>query len=221
MFIMNRRALCALTAVVSLVGSAHGAGPAQNAAKSDQATLSSIAFTSIAVVTSDADGNYTLIDSRFDETATAGALFGLAGAAINSSVNAGEDDAKADRFRETAATIDLSGMIGTSAKELLTARANPPLAPSKEEASHTLLVEIRDWGLIRSSRDDPRLRVFLNLSWKVLNAKGEAVFEKKRENAVGSNLRLLDEHTNETFKAEMEALAAKAGPLIAYQIIYR
>lgn len=189
--------------------------------KGDQVALASISFTSIAVETSAADSNYTVVDSRFEETGTAGALFGMLGATINSGINAGEDNKKADRFREAAANIDLAGIINKSANDLLAARGNPPLAPSKAEASHTLLIEIHNWGLIRSTTDDPRLRVFLNLSWKVLDAKGKVAFEKKRENAVGPTLRPLDEYTNEILTAEMETLAAKAGPLIAYQIIYR
>lgn len=197
--------------------------------KGDQVALASISFTSIAVETSAADSNYTVVDSRFDETsggaAVLGALGGVLGTVVttslNSGINAGEDNKKADRFREAAAKIDLAGFINKSANELLAARGNPPIAPSKAEASHTLLIEIHNWGLIRSTTDDPRLRVFLNLSWKVLDAKGKVVFEKKRENAVGPTLRPLDEYTNEILTAEMETLAAKAGPLIAYQIIYR
>ncbi len=204
-----------------MTGIALGAPDSANAKKRDAIAFSSIVITSIAVETSAADSNYTVVDSRFDETATAGALFGVLGASISSGINAGEDNKKADRFREAAAKIDLAGIINKSSSDLLAARADPPLARSKEEASHALLIEVRNWGLIRSTQDDPRLRVFLNLTWKVLDAEGNLVFEKKRENAVGPTLRLLDEYTNEILTAEIETLAAKAGPLIAYQIVYR
>lgn len=210
-----------MAAAVSLTGAALGAPESENSKKQAPVALSSIAFASIAVKTSSDDSNYTVIDSRFDETSTAGALFGVLGASISSGVNAGEDNKKADKFREAAAKIDLAAIITQSASDLLAARANPPLALSNEDASHTLLIEIRNWGLIRSGKDDPRLRAFLNLSWKVLDADGDVVFEKKRENAVGPTLRPLDEYTDEILTAEMEALAAKAGPLIAYQIVYR
>lgn len=214
-------AVAALAASVAFSAAALGAPDSTSAKKRETVELSSISFTSIVVETSAADSNYTVVDSRFDETGTAGALFGMLGASINSGINASEDNEKADRFREAAAKIDITGIISKSASDLLSARANPPLAPSKEEASHTLLIEIRNWGLIRADKEDPRLRVFLNASWKVLDAKGDVVFEKKRENAVGPTLRPLDEFTNEIFTAEMEALAAKTGPLIAYQIVYR
>ncbi len=216
-----RLVLSAHAAVLAVTEVALAAPDSTNRKKSAQVALSSIVFTSIAVETSATDSNYTVVDSRFDETATAGALFGVLGASISSGINAGEDNKKADRFREAAAKIDLAGIINKSANDLLAARGNPPLAPPQEDASHTLLIEIRNWGLIRSTQDDPRLRAFLNLSWKVLDAEGNIVFEKKRENAVGPTLRLLDEYSNEILTAEMETLAAKAGPLVAYQIIYR
>lgn len=215
--------LSALATMAASISISSAAPDTANAKKREAAPLSSIAFTSIVVESSAADSNYTVIDERFDETSAGGLLFGggMLGAALNSGLNAGQDNTKADRFREAAAKIDIAGIITKSANDLLTSRANPPVAPSKEEASHTLLIKIHNWGLIRADQEDPRLRAFLNLSWEVLDAKGDAVFEKKRENAVGPTLRPLDEYTNEILTAEMEMLAAKAGPLVAYQIIYR
>jgi hypothetical protein len=213
--------LIALAAAAVSISAAVAAPASENAKKGEQVALSSISFTSIAFETSAADSNYTVIDSRFDETAAAGALFGLLGASLNSGINAGEDNEKADRFREAAAKIDLVGIITKSVNDMLTARADPPVAASREEASHVLHIEIRNWGLIRSAKDDPRLRGFINLSWKILDADGKTVFEKKRENAVSPTLRPLDEYTNELLTADIETLAAKTGPLIAYQIVYR
>jgi hypothetical protein len=167
------------------------------------------------------DSNFTVIDSRFDETATAGVLLGVVGASINSSINASEDDKKADAFRAGAATIDLAGVISGSATETLMARGTPTVAPSKTDASHVLLIEIRNWGLGRAAKDDPRLRTFVNLTWKVLDGKGKVVFEKERENSVAPTLRRLEEFNDEILKSEVETLAKKAGRQIAYQIIYR
>jgi hypothetical protein len=208
-----------LAAAVS--SAAFGATEPQNAAKGEKAALSTIEFASIAVETSSEDSNFTVIDSRFDETATAGAFLGVLGASVNSGINAGEDNKKADRFREAAAKIDLAGLISKSASDRLAVRANPPLAASKADASHVLVIELRNWGLIRADRDDPRLRTFLNLSWKIVDQKGATVFEKKRENAVSPTLRALEEVNDQVLTTEMETLASKAGQQIAYQIIYR
>jgi hypothetical protein len=197
-----------------------GAADAREKPQPAQA-LADIGISSIAVDVAADDSNFTVIDSRFDETATAGALLGVLGASINSGINAGEDDKKADPFRAGAAGIDLAAILRGSAGETLAARANPPVAESRADASHSLIIEIHNWGLIRASRDDPRLRAFLNLSWKITDAKGRTVFEKKRENAVAPELRPLSDHSDETLKADIEALAAKTGALIAYQIIYR
>lgn len=197
-----------------------GAADARGKPQPAQA-LADIALTSLLVEVSADDSNFTVIDSRFDETATAGALLGVLGASINSGINAGEDNEKADRFRAGAAGIDLAAILRGSAGETLAARANPPVAEGRADASHSLIIEIHNWGLIRASREDPRLRAFLNLSWRIADAKGKTVFEKKRENAVAPELRPLSDHSDETLRADVEALAAKAGALIAYQIIYR
>jgi opacity protein-like surface antigen len=222
---MNRATVFLFSAAAALVAATAAAAydkPPQtvNAGASDQ-PLSSISFESITVEASASDSNFTLIDSRFEETAAAGAFFGIIGAGVSSGIAAGEDDKKADRFREGAAAIDLSGLLTSAASEALAARANPPLAEMKDGSSHVLVIEIRNWGLIRVERDDPRLRAFLNLSWRILDGKGKTVFEKKRENSVSSAMRLLDEYSDESLKSEIESLATKAGRQVAYQIIYR
>jgi hypothetical protein len=211
--------LAAATAA-TLVAGVETSSAADNARASDT-PLSSIRFESVAVETSASDSNFTVIDSRFEETAAAGAFFGIIGAGVSSGIAAGEDDKKADRFREGAAAIDISGLLTSAASEALAARADPPLAEMKDGASHVLVIEIRNWGLIRVERDDPRLRAFLNLSWRILDGKGKTVFEKKRENSVSSAMRLLDEYSDESLKSEIESLATKAGRQVAYQIIYR
>lgn len=198
-----------------------GADTPKSGARGKAATLSSVALSKLTVETSSSDSNYTVVDSRFDETGTAGALFGIVGASVNSGINAAEDGKKADRFREAAAKIDLAGFLTRSAAERLGAQDNPALATAKAEASHALVIEIHNWGLIRAARDDPRMRSFLNVSWKILDAKDSVVFEKSRENAVSPTLRALGDFTDEILTTEMETLASKTGQQIAYQIIYR
>lgn len=213
--------LSVAAAIAHPVGAYAHAAAATSSASIDNQTLSGITFENIAVETSSHDSNYTVVDARFNETATAGALFGIVGAGISSGVAAGQDDQKADRLRETARAIDLAGILTNSASAVLAQQSNPAVADSKDAASHLLRIEIRNWGLIRAERDDPRLRTFLNLTWRILDRNGETVFEQKRQNAVTSTLRPLDQFTDEIFTSEMESLAAKAGQQIAYQIIYR
>lgn len=217
---IDRRRLLA-TGSFSIALALSGGALAKSKNPSGASDLKTIPFESVFVETSADDSNFTLIDSRFDETATAAVLFGVVGASINSSVNAGEDDKKADVFRASANAIDLAGLLTASASDTLAARAAPPGAPTKADASHVLLIEIRNWGLTRAAKDDPRLRTFLNLTWKVLDGKGAVLFEKKRENAVAPTLRRLEEFDDATLKTEIETLAQKAGAQIAYQIIYR
>lgn len=217
---IDRRRLLA-TGSFSIALALSGGALAKSKNPSGASDLKAIPFESVFVETSADDSNFTLIDSRFDETGTAAVLFGVVGASINSSVNAGEDDKKADVFRAGANAIDLAGLLTASARDTLAARAAPPSAPTKADASHVLLVEIRNWGLTRAAKDDPRLRTFLNLTWKVLDGKGAVLFEKKRENAVAPTLRRLEEFDDATLKTEIETLAQKAGAQIAYQIIYR
>lgn len=221
LFLTFRRVQTALL-IASLVAASMGAAAADAPAKpASGRALADIDLNAVFVETSASDSNFTVIDSRFDETSTAGALFGVLGASISSGINAGEDDKKADPFRAGAAAIDLAGILTRSAGDSLAARQNPPLAGAKAEASHTLVIEIHNWGLIRASREDPRLRAFLNLSWKIADEKGKTVFEKKRENAVAPVLRRLEEHSDETLKGDIETLASKTGQLIALQLVYR
>ncbi len=189
--------------------------------KSSEGDLAAIAVSAIYVEIATGDSNFTVIDSRFDETATAGVLLGIVGAGINSGINAGEDNKKADVYRAEAATIELASILERSAEDTFALRSEPPLAAEKSAASHVLVIEIRNWGLSRADKDDPRLRAFLNLTWRIEDPKGKTLFEKKRENNVASTMRRLEETDIETFKSEMTAIAEKAGKQIAYQVIYR
>ena len=184
-------------------------------------SLRDIEIDSLFIDVSEDDSNFTVIDARMDETGTAGALFGIVGAGINSANNAGQDDKLADTLRDAAAEIDLSALLSGAISSTLADRQALPLPETQGEASHTLLVEIRNWGLMRQNREDKRMRVFLNLTLSVLDDKQKTVWEKKRENAVGGDAAMFEEFTGERLKSELTALAEKSGKYIAYQIIYR
>jgi hypothetical protein len=191
------------------------------AAAQPDSSLRDVDIASLYIDVSDEDSNFTVIDARMDETMTAGVFFGIVGAGINSASNASQDDKLADTLREAAAEIDLKTALTGAIAETLSGKDALPLAADRSEASHTLLVEIRNWGLMRKSREDERMHVFLNLSLSVLDAKGKPVWEKKRENAVGAEAAAFEDFTGERLQSEMAALAEKSGKFVAFQIIYR
>lgn len=191
------------------------------AAAQSETSLAAIDFRSLFVEVSDQDSNFTVVDARIDETYAAGAFFGLLGAAVNSAANAAEDDGKADTLRAAAAEIDLKSALDSAIREPLAAHGAPPLAPDGFEASHTLRVEIRNWGLLRKNREDKEMRAFLNLTLEILDEKGHRVWRKERENAVSGRAAEFEAYTEDRFKSEMQELAEKSGRYIAYQIIYR
>jgi len=207
---VRRSALVAL--IIGLVTPAHA---------QQQMALSDIAFNSLFIEVSVEDSNFTVVDARMDENYTAGAFFGVVGAGLSSAGAAGQDDKKADIFREGAAQIDLSSMLRESIIETLSSSDNLNLMDDKASASHTLLVEIRNWGLLRKSQENREMRTFLNLTLEIINNRGQVVWEKKRENAVSEKSALFETYTDEIIEAEMAALAKKTGQFIAYQIIYR
>lgn len=205
--------------VIALCLAACGLGGAAFAQPAE--SLRDIEIESLFIDVSEDDSNFTVIDARMDETATAGVLFGIVGAGINSASNAGQDDKLADTLRDAAAEIDLQTLLSDAITSTLAERQALPLSEAQSEASHTLLVEIRNWGLMRQNREDQRMRVFLNLTLSVLDDKQKTVWEKKRENAVGGDAALFEEFTAERLQGELTALAEKSGKYIAYQIIYR
>lgn len=191
------------------------------AAAQQTRSLDQIEFKSLFIEVSDRDSNFTVVDARFDETGTAGVFFGIVGAGLNSAQNAAQDDDKADTLRAAADKIDLTAILSDALRETLASRGDIALAAGRAEASHTLLVEIRNWGLLRKNREDAQMRVFLNLTLTVLDAKNRTVWEKKRENAVGDEAAPFEAYTDEKLTAEMEKLARKSGQYVAYQFIYR
>jgi len=183
--------------------------------------LRDIPLENLFVEVSEADSNFTIVDARMDETATAAVLFGLVGAAISSVAVASEDDEKADRLRETAESIDVAGVLLAGINATLGANERIDMAADKSEASHILVVELRNWGLLRRSQEDNDMRAFLNLTLKIFDENETLLWEKKRENAVGSFSAPLEEFTDEKFSEEIEALVRKTGQYVGYQIIYR
>lgn len=211
MRMVRRRLICA--ALLALT--------AAPAVAQKEASLGDIDISTLYVEVSDADGNFTVVDARVDETGTAGVFFGVVGAGINSAANASQDDKKADTLRAAAAELDLKSIVLAAVTQTLAARESVPLSLDQAGASHTLLVEIHNWGLMRKNRETQEMRVFLNLSIDLLDEKKKTVWRKKRENNVGQKAEPFEAFTPAMFKEEMERLAQKSGQHVAYQIIYR
>jgi hypothetical protein len=185
------------------------------------AKLSDLTITSLAVEADPDPGKFTVIDARMDETATAAVLFGLVGATINSAQNASEDEAKAAPLMPVATSLDMKALITKAIIDRLTERQALPLSPDRESASHTLVVDLGEWGLIRRSQGDVLMRTFLNINVVVENAKGRKLYGPERSRSIGGREEPLNMYTPEVFKADMEELALKAGREIANKIIYR
>lgn len=210
-----------LRLLLAVLGSVLSILATSEAAPAPTRPLSEIELKTVFVTADERDSNFTVVDARFDETATAAVLFGLAGAAINSATNASEDDKKADTLREVAKSVDIAGILSDSLARALERHGELELRTDRGAAGHTIEVAIHNWGLTRANREDARMRTFLNLSVSVIDAKGRVVWEKKRENSVGQSLAPFEEFTAERFKSEMESLAAKSGQYIGNQINYR
>ncbi len=183
--------------------------------------LAEIEFETLFIEISEEDSNFTVVDARMDETATAAVFFGVLGAGLTSAGNAAHDDKKADTLREAAAKIDLSSLLLDAMNQTFASSEDIAMASGQDMASHTLVVEIRNWGLLRKNKESQEMRSFLNLTLKIRDNKNEIIWEKKRENAVGDKSSLFEDYTEEKLTSEMEAVAEKTGRYIAYQFIYR
>ena len=166
-------------------------------------------------------GEFTVIDARMDETATAGVFFGLVGAIANSAVNGAQDAELADRWRATAAELDLSGIIYNSFLETLSADESVTLSDDKKQAGHRLEIALKDWGLIRRNRESGEMRAFINVNVVMKTNRGRTTW-RSYPNRVGKFISAdLDDFTDEVFRRELTTLARKIGQNIAYEIIYR
>lgn len=191
-------------------------------ARADDVALRDIQITSLATEVKDDDAAFEIIYSRMDETATAAVFFGVIGAVANSAVNAGEDHEREEPLRPTADSLELRRIVQDAIIARLTARGTVPLATSREEASHTLVVDIGEWGLVRRAQlPDTTMRAYLKMNISLVDARGRRVWGPQREHTIGQMTAELSAFTPEAFRAEMEAVAARAGNSIANKIIYR
>jgi hypothetical protein len=182
--------------------------------------LADIQITSLATQVSDENAGFELIDRRMDETGTAGVMFGIVGAVVSSAHTAAQDDATAAPLVPTANSIDLDGLILQAINARLQERGTVPLAESG--ASHTLLVEIGEWGLVRrAAMPDLAMRTYIKLNVSVLDAEGRRVFGPERYHGIGQLNAPVADFTPDVFRAETEALAAQMGRQVANTIIYR
>jgi hypothetical protein len=190
-------------------------------AHAEDTALRDITITSLATDVKDDDDAFEIIYSRMDETATAAVFFGMVGAIASSAIHANEDDAREDPLRATADSLELRRLIHEALNARLQARGAVPLAPP-ESASHTLVVDIGEWGLVRRAQlPDTTMRAYLKLNISLVDPRGRRVWGPQREHSVGQLNGDLSEFTPEVFRAEMEALAARAGNSVANKIIYR
>lgn len=183
----------------------------------DKERLGDFPIDSLSVSVEDDDADLTVIFSRMEETATAAVLFGLVGSAINSGINAEEDGTRADLFRHLDGELELASLVETSLIETLQDRDRQIVDPGEE--SHVLSVDIRQWGLIKVSFQDDRVRAYLRL--RITMKDGRKTVWDVYENETGRNSAFFDEYTPEMLKEEMEALAISSGKRVAYEIIYR
>ena len=167
---------------------------------------------------------FTVIDERMDETATAAVFFGLIGAAINSGANASADAERAKPMRETAENFDPKNSLEAALIETFRANGKIAVVPSGEKSSAAILnVELKQWGLRRKSRDTRVMLPFVEADIQLIPSGKRTPILEKRDTFVGKDARPLSEFQNDQklLKKEIEHLFYDAGRSIAYQVIYR
>ena len=158
--------------------------------------------------------DFTFIDSRMTETATAAVLFGIIGAGINSSINADEDRIKAKPFLSTANAIELEDILKSSIKGVLEKRGYL----FEEEHVTNLSLEVKSWGISRTSFEKTDFAPFLVIDVEL--AEGRKVHWEERMKESATDTYELQDMTPDVFDKEMRALAVKTGKRIAYEILY-
>lgn len=181
-------------------------------------TLDNFPIDALHVLVDRDDSEFTVIYSRMEETATAAVAFGLIGAAINSSINDGEDEERAERFAETAAAIDVSALIESEILARLESK-EIPMASDEASASHVLKVEVKEWGLRKIAFHEDEMITFIRMRLTVRDGK-KLVWEKWHKQS-GKEEILFDDYTVEAFDTNMRKLAKRVGKRIANEIIYR
>jgi len=210
------------TLLAALFGLAAALSAAPSALAIEGAQLRDIPIERLAVRIDETDSEFTVVDSRMDETATAAVFFGLIGASINSATNNAEDDAKEAPLRPTAAAIDLDTIIAEAITTRLSSSGAIALASTSENASNTLVAEIGEWGLARRAQGaDKSMRAFLKMNIRLVDARNRALWGPQREHSIGQMSAELTAFTPDVFRTEMETLAARAGRAVANHLIYR
>ncbi len=181
-------------------------------------TLGTFPIAALNVSVDDADSKFMVVYERMGETGTAAVLGGIIGAGINSAINADQDAGLAEPYKVAASALDLKEIVESNIRSTLEAKGiDPNTAP--DVASHLLRVEIKDWGLLRTSFEGTELSTFMKLHLVMRDGKVKVwdVYQKE----VGKQADIIENITPETLSAAMEKLAAKSGKRVAYEIIYR
>ena len=158
--------------------------------------------------------DFTLIDARMTETATAAVLFGVIGAGINSGINADQDRKKAAHYVPTAQEIDLAEILQSSILSVLEKRGYA----SQSGSDFNLSLEVKRWGLSRTSFEDSNFAPFLVIDVELADGRELKWEERMKESATDTYA--LPDMTPELFDQEMRALTVKTGKRIAYEILY-
>lgn len=162
--------------------------------------------------------SFQVVDSRFEETATATVFFGIIGGLVNSGINGDADYKKGLPYADAVAKLEPGRILNEKLGATLAARAHP-LAPAAKGASHALTVEIKEWGLTRTAMRDERLTTFIRVHL-VMKQGNKVVWDTYMKDS-GERAAVLPEMTSEMLVQDIESLAAKMGERIAYEIIYR
>jgi hypothetical protein len=184
----------------------------------DKAKLGNIPIASLFHGMDMSGASFEVVDSRFQETAAAAVMFGLIGAAINSGINGNEDIEKAKPYAAAAGKLEPGRIMSEKISATLAAKTFP-LAEGEKGASHTLRVEIKEWGLTRTAFNDPRMSTFIRLH--LIMKQGKKVVWDTYLKDSGGRAAVLSDITSDMLVQDIEALAAKMGERIAYEIIYR
>lgn len=188
------------------------------ASAQDKSKLGNVTIVSLFHAVDLSGASFQVVDSRFEETATAVVLFGIIGGLVNSGINGDEDHKKSLPYADAVAKLEPGRILNEKLGQTLAARAQP-LAPSAKGASHSLSVEIKEWGLTRTSMRDERVTTFIRLHL-VMKQGNKVVWDTYMKDSWG-RAAMLSEMTNEMLVEDIESLAAKMGERIAYEIIYR
>lgn len=183
----------------------------------DKEKLGDFPIDSLSVGVDDSEAKLTVIFSRMEETGTAAAIGGLIGAAINSGINAEEDADRAEGYSDVIGQVDLAGLVEASLRETLEGKEYSLVDDGTQ--SHALQVDIKEWGLIKVSFNDNRVRAYLRL--RLTMRDGRTLVWDVYENETGKKAEFLSDYPSDVLKEEMTALATKTGKRIAYEIIYR